>query len=66
MPKSKAKPTPVARGTTKPNVASRQRLDRQTAATAGDSTDSRRLLREAAWSQMFGRVEAKNPFGGTA
>jgi hypothetical protein len=24
--------------------------------------DSNRLLREAAWSRMFGRVESKNPF----
>jgi hypothetical protein len=27
--------------------------------TGGDST---RMLREAAWSRMFGRVESKNPF----
>jgi len=24
--------------------------------------DSRQLMREAAWSRMFGRVESKNPF----
>ncbi len=24
--------------------------------------DSQRLMREAAWSRMFGRVESKNPF----
>ena len=24
--------------------------------------DSTRMLREAAWSRMFGRVESKNPF----
>jgi hypothetical protein len=25
-------------------------------------TDPNRLLREAAWSRMFGRTDAKNPF----
>jgi hypothetical protein len=28
----------------------------------GGSSDSTRMLREAAWSRMFGRVESKNPF----
>jgi hypothetical protein len=36
------------------------RAPRQAAPTGGD--DSNRLLREAAWSRMFGRVESKNPF----
>jgi len=27
-----------------------------------DSSDSQRLLREAAWSRMFGRADTKNPF----
>jgi hypothetical protein len=31
----------------------------QERSTGGDST---RMLREAAWSRMFGRVESKNPF----
>jgi hypothetical protein len=26
------------------------------------TTNSNRMLREAAWSRMFGRVESKNPF----
>jgi hypothetical protein len=29
---------------------------------AQSSDNNLRLLREAAWSRMFGRVEAKNPF----
>ena len=33
----------------------------QQAQPAG-SDSSNRLLREAAWSRMFGRVESKNPF----
>jgi hypothetical protein len=27
-----------------------------------EATNSQQLLREAAWSQMFGRAETKNPF----
>ena len=34
------------------------RASRQASATG----DQNRLLREAAWSRMFGRVESKNPF----
>ncbi len=29
---------------------------------ATNAADLNRLLREAAWSRMFGRVESKNPF----
>ena len=29
---------------------------------AREAGNSQRLLREAAWSRMFGRTEAKNPF----
>jgi hypothetical protein len=32
------------------------------AAQPAVSGDSNRLLREAAWSRMFGRTESKNPF----
>jgi hypothetical protein len=35
---------------------------RQSAIASTPGGDSNRLLREAAWSQMFGRVESKNPF----
>ena len=31
----------------------------QERSAGGDST---RMLREAAWSRMFGRIESKNPF----
>jgi hypothetical protein len=30
--------------------------------SATNAADLGRLLREAAWSRMFGRVESKNPF----
>jgi hypothetical protein len=36
------------------------RAARQAAQPSG--TNPNRLLREAAWSRMFGRVESKNPF----
>ena len=41
-------------------ASSEPRASRQGVATGGG--DSNRLLREAAWSRMFGRVESKNPF----
>jgi hypothetical protein len=31
-------------------------------ATAAAPDNSQRLLREAAWSRMFGRTESRNPF----
>jgi hypothetical protein len=34
----------------------------QSTETQRQADDPQRLLREAAWSQMFGRTEAKNPF----
>jgi hypothetical protein len=30
-----------------------------------DRDDTQQLLREAAWSRMFGRAETKNPFAPT-
>jgi hypothetical protein len=33
-----------------------------TAAAVESESDSRWIMREAAWGRMFGRIEAKNPF----
>jgi hypothetical protein len=44
------------------NNKSEPRSARQSAVAVTAGSDSNRLLREAAWSQMFGRVESKNPF----
>ena len=52
----KAKPTPRVHRTTSA-VAGKQPSRRQTAVVAAVSADANRLLREAAWSQMFGRLE---------
>ncbi len=54
------KPAGQDRATRKPAPVSTSapRAPRQ----ATNADNSNRLLREAAWSQMFGRVEAKNPF----
>jgi hypothetical protein len=60
MAAKKAKPGPVGRKASQPVVVQRRVV--QVAAVAGGSGSSNRLLREAAWSRMFGRVEAKNPF----
>jgi hypothetical protein len=35
---------------------------RLVAAVAAGASNSNQLLREAAWSRMFGRAELKNPF----
>lgn len=41
-------------------ASAEQRAARQAAQPSG--TNPNRLLREAAWSRMFGRVKSKNPF----
>jgi hypothetical protein len=33
-----------------------------TGASRPDEADTRRIMREAAWRQMFGNTQAKNPF----
>jgi hypothetical protein len=45
-----------------PAAAAERQANRQDAQAAGGGGNSNRLLREAAWSRMFGRVESKNPF----
>jgi hypothetical protein len=65
MAPRKAKPAPAAQKSAaqKPVApAIGERATRQDVAPATGASDSNRLLREAAWSRMFGRTEAKNPF----
>jgi hypothetical protein len=62
MAQKKAKPAPLTRKASAQAAAAEQRSARQDAAAATSGTDPNRLLREAAWSRMFGRTEAKNPF----
>lgn len=64
MAPKKAKPAPAARVAAPKSAApaSERRAPRQAGATAAAGSDPNRLLREAAWSRMFGRVESKNPF----
>jgi hypothetical protein len=61
MATKKTKSAPVARKVTRKAVI-QPRVVRQAAEAATVGSDSNRLLREAAWSRMFGRVELKNPF----
>jgi hypothetical protein len=56
-----ATPKAPAAATERPAATTERRATRQIAQTAG-SGDPNRLLREAAWSRMFGRIESKNPF----
>ncbi|HET6195521.1 MAG TPA: hypothetical protein VFE12_07200 [Acetobacteraceae bacterium] len=61
MAPRKAKSTTTNAGSRPPATPAARNTTRQStpATTAGDSN---RLLREAAWSRMFGRIETKNPF----
>jgi hypothetical protein len=43
-------------------AATQRRPSREQMVAATGAADLNRLLREAAWSRMFGRVESKNPF----
>jgi hypothetical protein len=56
--KAKSPATPKAPA---PKTTTTPRAPRPAAQPAGGA-DPNRLLREAAWSRMFGRTEAKNPF----
>jgi hypothetical protein len=62
MAQKKAKAAPAARKTSGRNVPAARHVVRQEMAATSGTNDPGRLLREAAWSRMFGRVEAKNPF----
>ena len=57
-----ARPTGKARAKAKPAPARVVRAPRPPPGAMTTTSDSNRLLREAAWSAMFGRVESKNPF----
>jgi hypothetical protein len=61
MAPRKAKSTATVPKARAPAAPTQRRSERQDSATAAGG-DSNRLLREAAWSRMFGRVESKNPF----
>jgi hypothetical protein len=65
MAPRKAKPASAAQKSAAQKSAAPavgRRTTRQDAAPATGASDPNRLLREAAWSRMFGRTEAKNPF----
>jgi hypothetical protein len=62
MATRKAKSAPTARKAPAQDAPVVRRAMRQDSAAANGANDPGRLLREAAWSRMFGRVEAKNPF----
>lgn len=52
----------TASGRTMRKATARSAAPQTPPRVAPASNDSNRLLREAAWSRMFGRTEAKNPF----
>lgn len=58
----KAKNTTTTPKTRARVTATARRPSPESVGTATNPADLARLLREAAWSRMFGRVESKNPF----
>jgi hypothetical protein len=60
MAPRKAKSAPANQKAAAP--AAPRRAVRQGRAAEAGGNDPNRLLREAAWSRMFGRTETKNPF----
>jgi hypothetical protein len=58
----KAKNTTVSPKARATAATTERRSPRTPLIPATNAPDSSRLLREAAWSRMFGRVESKNPF----
>jgi hypothetical protein len=60
MALKKGATAPPARGSAVKVAAARPAA--QERSPGGGGSDSTRMLREAAWSRMFGRVESKNPF----
>ncbi len=59
MALKKGPTAPPARGPAAKAAAARPAAQER---STGGGSNSTRMLREAAWSRMFGRVESKNPF----
>lgn len=53
---------PTKKSATPTRKVPAQQREPRAAAPSTSGSDSNRLLREAAWSRMFGRTESKNPF----
>lgn len=62
MAPRKTKPATVAQKASAPATTIERRATRQAAATTTGGSNPNQMLREAAWSRMFGRIETKNPF----
>ena len=62
MAPRKGTPSPPARKIAAKPASERRVAREATPISSSSSNNTSRLLREAAWSQMFGRVESKNPF----
>jgi hypothetical protein len=61
MAKKTTKAAPARRNAA-PKPATERRVVREATVAATTGSGANHLLREAAWSRMFGRVELKNPF----
>ncbi|HUB14974.1 MAG TPA: hypothetical protein VMB34_23710 [Acetobacteraceae bacterium] len=54
--------SPAVDKSTTTNGAAERTVAAASVPATPEAADNQRLLREAAWSRMFGRTEAKNPF----
>jgi hypothetical protein len=60
MATKKAKPAAVSKAVATRTAA--RAVVRSVVVVESENGNSRRLLREAAWTRMFGRADMKNPF----
>jgi hypothetical protein len=64
MATKKAKPAAATAAKAVAGRATARSVAQPAAMPAAATGNSQRLLREAAWSRMFGRANTKNPFAG--
>jgi len=62
MATKKAKPAAASAGKAAVSGGTARTIAPPAPLTTQETGTSQRLLREAAWSRMFGRTETKNPF----
>lgn len=63
MVKAKAASSGTSRVTAPPSVRRKEAAPAATDAGRAETPDPRKMMREAAWRQMFGKAQSKSPFG---
>jgi hypothetical protein len=62
MAKKKAAASVVLQPAADPPAKRAAPAESATGASRAETVDPRRIMREAAWRQMFGNTQSKNPF----